>query len=65
MLRNEMELLRNLDHPNVIRAYESIESGGSLHLIMVSLYTFLIYLNDENVMLMLHLYCAPATKRTA
>jgi serine/threonine protein kinase len=39
MLRNEMELLRNLDHPNVIRAYESIESGGSLHLIMVSLYT--------------------------
>jgi wyosine [tRNA(Phe)-imidazoG37] synthetase (radical SAM superfamily) len=47
MLRNEMELLRNLDHPNVIRAYESIESGGSLHLIMVSLYTAnLTCLND-------------------
>ena len=34
MLRNEMEILRSLDHPNVVRAYEIVESGGSIHLIM-------------------------------
>ncbi|KAG5188519.1 kinase-like domain-containing protein [Tribonema minus] len=34
MLRNEIELLRSLDHPNVVRAYERIESGGCIHLIM-------------------------------
>ncbi|CAN0111759.1 unnamed protein product, partial [Discosporangium mesarthrocarpum] len=34
LLRNEIDMLRSLDHPNIIRAYESYESGGDLHLIM-------------------------------
>jgi len=34
MLRNEIEMLRRLDHPNVIRAYETIESDNCIHIIM-------------------------------
>eukprot|EP00752_Nemacystus_decipiens_P008893 g7938.t1 len=33
-LRNEIDLLRSLDHPNIVRAYESYEVGQDLHLIM-------------------------------
>lgn len=33
-LRNEIDLLRRLDHPNIIRAYEAYEVGRDLHLIM-------------------------------
>lgn len=33
-LRNEIDLLRSLDHPNVVRAYESYEVGRDLHLVM-------------------------------
>ena len=33
-LRNEIDLLRSLDHPNIVRAYESYEVGQDLHLVM-------------------------------
>ena len=33
-LRNEIDLLRSLDHPNIVRAYESYEVGRDLHLVM-------------------------------
>lgn len=33
-LRNEIDMLRSLDHPNIIRAYESYEVGRDLHLVM-------------------------------
>ncbi|CAM9326735.1 unnamed protein product [Ascophyllum nodosum] len=33
-LRNEIDLLTSLDHPNIIRAYESYEIGKDLHLVM-------------------------------
>lgn len=33
-LRNEIDLLRSLDHPNIVRAYESYQIGQDLHLIM-------------------------------
>lgn len=33
-LHNEIDLLRRLDHPNIIRAYEAHEVGKDLHLIM-------------------------------
>ncbi|CAM9092808.1 unnamed protein product [Chrysoparadoxa australica] len=34
LLKNEVELLRTLDHPNIVRAYEVIESPEGLHLVM-------------------------------
>ena len=33
-LRNEIELLRGLDHPNIIRLYSTCEQNGFLYLIM-------------------------------
>lgn len=33
-LRNEIQLLRNLDHPNIIRPVQTYEWAGELHLIM-------------------------------
>lgn len=34
MLRKEIELLRKLDHPNVLRLFESFEDGKTVYLIM-------------------------------
>ncbi|CAM9512443.1 unnamed protein product [Phaeothamnion confervicola] len=33
MLRNETELLRSLDHPNVLRVFEVLETPTSMHII--------------------------------
>lgn len=33
-LKNEIEILKTLDHPNIIRAYETYEKGNQLSLIM-------------------------------
>jgi calcium-dependent protein kinase len=34
MLQKEIELLRKLDHPNVLRLYESFEDGKTVYLVM-------------------------------
>ena len=33
-LRNEIDLLRELDHPNIVHLYECFEHDGQIHLIM-------------------------------
>jgi calcium-dependent protein kinase len=33
-LREEIEILRTLDHPNVLRLYESFEDGKTVYLVM-------------------------------
>lgn len=36
-LRNEIEVLKTLDHPNVVRAYETFQQKKNIHLIMENL----------------------------
>jgi calcium-dependent protein kinase len=33
-LRNEVEILRNLDHPNIVKAYETYDSSKQIYMIM-------------------------------
>lgn len=35
-LRNEVEVLRDLDHPNIVKLYETYEDGRNLYLVMQS-----------------------------
>lgn len=51
-LRNEIDLLRELDHPNIVHLYECFEHDGQIHLIMENcgggeLYAMLVHGSED------------------
>jgi serine/threonine protein kinase len=42
--RKEVEILNKMDHPNIVKYYESYEESAYLHLVMEYIYLGIIYL---------------------